>query len=115
MDSLLDLDNTVKFIKNDIASVPEADLVMKNNTSSTVVFKIKTTDPNKYVVKPNQGVVTPNGSLIVKITTQKASMQKMKNDRFLVVAGAVQEGDAVPTKQADLDAFWGNLSYIKAK
>lgn len=106
---ILEIENTVKFVKKDIAATPEADLLLKNTTDEQVVFKIKTTDPNKYVVKPNQGVVSPKGMLVVKITTQKANMQKIKNDRFLVVGGTLATTSPAPTKQSECEDFFKTL------
>jgi hypothetical protein len=82
----LNPENEVAFTKKDIASLPETYLEIKNVSSKIVVYKIKTTDPNKYVVKPNQGVLVSGKGTRILITTQKPSMQKIKNDRFLVVA-----------------------------
>lgn len=80
-------EHEVKFTKKDIASLPETYIELRNNSDSIVVYKIKTTNPEKYVVKPNQGVLTGGKGTRIIITTQKPSMQKIKNDRFLVVAG----------------------------
>ena len=105
METILEFENHVKFVKQDIASVPEATLNIKNICDTTVIFKIKTTNPDKYVVKPNHAVITPNKTTVIKITTQKASMQKIKNDRFLVVAGRVKNDVQVPEKPGETEAY----------
>lgn len=89
----LNPESEVSFTKKDIASLPETYLEIKNVSKSIVVYKIKTTDPNKYVVKPNQGVLVSGKGTRILITTQKPSMQTIKNDRFLVVAGEFRGGD----------------------
>ena len=76
----------IKFVKKDIQSIPEGFIELNNTSDGIILYKIKTTDPNKYVVKPNLGVITQGRANRVIISTHKASMQKIKSDRFLVVA-----------------------------
>ena len=45
-------------------------LDITNKSSEHLVFKVKTTEPNNYVVRPNQGIVAPDGSVNVKIVCQ---------------------------------------------
>lgn len=40
-------------------------LTLTNPTAETVAFKVKTTAPRHYCVKPNCGVVNPNGNIVV--------------------------------------------------
>lgn len=35
-------------------------LTLINKSPSQVIFKVKTTMPNNYLVRPNQGVIAPN-------------------------------------------------------
>ncbi|KAK7406315.1 hypothetical protein VNO78_07938 [Psophocarpus tetragonolobus] len=46
------------------------DLKVINNTESYVAFKVKTTSPKKYFVRPNTGVVQPWDSCIIRVTLQ---------------------------------------------
>ena len=34
------------------------------------MFKVKTTEPNNYIVRPNQGVITPESSVMVRVICQ---------------------------------------------
>lgn len=111
----LNPDTEINFVKKDIASLPEASIEIKNTSDKTVIYKIKTTDPNKYVVKPNQGILTTGKGTRITITTQKTSMQKIKNDRFLVVASELGgDGREIPESLKDLNeymkTFFDNLS-----
>lgn len=36
---------------------------LSNPTDKNILFKIKTTAPKKYCVRPNSGVIEPHGSL----------------------------------------------------
>ena len=107
-------EDELKFIKKDIASLPESVLELKNNTDKVIVYKIKTTDPgrtgaaggNKYVVRPNNGILLKGKGTRISITTQKPTMQKIKNDRFMVVASTF-EGDEseVPCTTHETEKF----------
>ncbi|CAJ1943258.1 unnamed protein product [Sphenostylis stenocarpa] len=46
------------------------DLKVLNNTEHYVAFKVKTTSPKKYFVRPNTGVVHPWDSCIIRVTLQ---------------------------------------------
>lgn len=46
------------------------DLKVVNNTEHYVAFKVKTTSPKKYFVRPNTGVVQPWDSCIIRVTLQ---------------------------------------------
>lgn len=40
-------------------------MLLKNPTDQPIVFKIKTTAPKRYCVRPNSGILEPNNSLQV--------------------------------------------------
>jgi DNA-directed RNA polymerase I, II, and III subunit RPABC2 len=62
-------------------------LKVTNTTSSAVAFKVKTTAPKNYLVKPSAGVLAANGDAEIKITLNKqTSDPSANNDRFLVQA-----------------------------
>ncbi|KAI5439646.1 vesicle-associated protein 2-1 isoform X1 [Lathyrus oleraceus] len=46
------------------------DLKVSNNTQDYVAFKVKTTSPKKYFVRPNTGVIHPWDSCIIRVTLQ---------------------------------------------
>ncbi|KAI3828918.1 hypothetical protein L1987_03029 [Smallanthus sonchifolius] len=46
------------------------DLKISNTTDKNVAFKVKTTSPKKYFVRPNTGVIQPRGSCIIRVTLQ---------------------------------------------
>ncbi|GAB2220921.1 hypothetical protein Droror1_Dr00012080 [Drosera rotundifolia] len=46
------------------------DLKVSNQTEQYVAFKVKTTSPKKYFVRPNTGVVHPLDSCIIRVTLQ---------------------------------------------
>ena len=46
------------------------DLKVANKTDNYVAFKVKTTSPKKYFVRPNTGVIQPWDSCIIRVTLQ---------------------------------------------
>ncbi|KAJ6427087.1 hypothetical protein OIU84_022646 [Salix udensis] len=46
------------------------DLKVVNNTEHHVAFKVKTTSPKKYFVRPNTGVIQPWDSFVIRVTLQ---------------------------------------------
>lgn len=46
------------------------DLKITNNTEQNVAFKVKTTSPKKYFVRPNTGVIHPWDSCVIRVTLQ---------------------------------------------
>ncbi|KAH7277605.1 hypothetical protein KP509_39G059000 [Ceratopteris richardii] len=70
-------------------------LQLSNTTDSPVAFKVKTTSPKKYCVRPNTGLVSPNGTCYITVTMQaqrEAPPDMQCKDKFLVQSVVVPEG-----------------------
>ncbi|KAI5077663.1 hypothetical protein GOP47_0007487 [Adiantum capillus-veneris] len=70
-------------------------LQLSNTTESYVAFKVKTTSPKKYCVRPNTGLVSPNGSCEITVTMQaqrEAPLDMQCKDKFLVQSVVVPNG-----------------------
>ncbi|KAL5073284.1 hypothetical protein RYX36_012268 [Vicia faba] len=62
-------------------------LELSNKSDNYVAFKVKTTNPKKYFVKPNHGVMLPRSTCDVKVTmeAQKETPPDMQcKDKFLI-------------------------------
>ena len=57
--------DVAKFVSGPFKDVVATALKLSNPTAQTVAFKVKTTAPRHYCVKPNCGVVQPNQSVLV--------------------------------------------------
>jgi hypothetical protein len=55
--------------KEEGKAVSSIDIINKSSESH-ILFKVKTTEPNNYIVRPNQGVIRPESSVNVKIICQ---------------------------------------------
>ena len=62
------------------------------NTSQTrnIVYKIKTTAPRNYVVKPNQGIIGAQGEAVVEITFVPSQVSGVHADSPLWLSTAKQ-------------------------
>ncbi|XP_023636883.1 vesicle-associated protein 1-3 isoform X3 [Capsella rubella] len=68
---------------------------LTNKTTQCVAFKVKTTNPRKYCVRPNTGVVLPGDSCNVTVTMQaqkEAPLDMQCKDKFLVQTVIVSDG-----------------------
>ncbi|XP_073032906.1 vesicle-associated protein 2-1-like [Primulina eburnea] len=68
------------------------DLKVTNNTEHCVAFKVKTTSPKKYYVRPNNGVIHPWDSCVIRVTlqAQKEYPPEMQcKDKFLLQSTVV--------------------------
>lgn len=72
-------------------------LQLANKTDDYVAFKVKTTNPKKYCVRPNTGIVLPRSTcdVIVTMQAQKEAPPDMQcKDKFLLQSVKVNEGTA---------------------
>ncbi|KAM3388192.1 hypothetical protein ACQJBY_010766 [Aegilops geniculata] len=71
---------------------------LTNKTDDYLAFKVKTTSPKKYCVRPNSGIVPPRSTSSVVVTMQalkQAPPDMQCKDKFLVQSAVVTEGTAV--------------------
>jgi len=61
-------------------------LQLTNKTDYNVAFKVKTTHPKKYCVRPNVGIICPGSTCVVKVVlqAQKESPLTVPKDKFQV-------------------------------
>ncbi|CAJ2650499.1 unnamed protein product [Trifolium pratense] len=81
-------------------------LQLSNKTDTYVAFKVKTTNPKKYCVRPNTGVVLPRSTcdVIVTMQAQKESPPDMQcKDKFLLQS--VRVNDGVDPKEITAEMF----------
>ncbi|XP_015083552.1 vesicle-associated protein 1-1-like [Solanum pennellii] len=70
---------------------------LSNNTEEHVAFKVKTTNPKKYCVRPNTGIVSPRSTsdVIVTMQAQKEAPSDMQcKDKFLLQSVVATPGVA---------------------
>ncbi|XP_050387130.1 vesicle-associated protein 1-3-like [Argentina anserina] len=70
-------------------------LQLTNKTDNYVAFKVKTTNPKKYCVRPNAGIVLPGSTCDVTVTMQaqkEAPPDMQCKDKFLLQSVAAPDG-----------------------
>ncbi|KAG6531906.1 hypothetical protein ZIOFF_005741 [Zingiber officinale] len=70
-------------------------LQLINKTDQYVAFKVKTTNPKKYCVRPNTGIVLPSATCDVTVTMQaqkEAPPDMQCKDKFLLQSVIVEHG-----------------------
>ncbi|KAJ7535849.1 hypothetical protein O6H91_12G048500 [Diphasiastrum complanatum] len=80
-------------------------LRLVNNTNEYVAFKVKTTSPKKYCVRPNTGVVLPQSSSDITVTMQaqrEAPPDMQCKDKFLVQSVIAPYGTTAKDVSQDL-------------
>ncbi|KAK9076428.1 hypothetical protein SSX86_004762 [Deinandra increscens subsp. villosa] len=79
---------------------------LTNKTDQYIAFKVKTTNPKKYCVRPNTGVVLPSSVCNVTVTMQaqkEAPLDMQCKDKFLLQAVVAPNG--ATTKDITADMF----------
>lgn len=88
-------------------------LQLSNRTDSYVAFKVKTTNPKKYCVRPNTGVVLPRSAcdIIVTMQAQKEAPPDMQcKDKFLLQS--VKVNDGITAKDITAEMFNKELGNV---
>ncbi|CAN6486736.1 unnamed protein product [Victoria cruziana] len=109
------MDLTVELEKQSYCSIK-----LVNNREHHVAFKIKTTSPKKYFVRPTTGIILPWDTVVVLVTlqAQRESPPDMQcKDKFLVQSTAVPpstDSDDIPPDAFNKDAE-GKIEECKLK
>ncbi|XP_009142320.1 vesicle-associated protein 1-2 [Brassica rapa] len=85
--ALLDIDPIDLQFPFELKKQISCSLYLANKTDDYVAFKVKTTNPKKYCVRPNTGVVLPRSSSEVLVTMQaqkEAPADMQCKDKFLL-------------------------------
>lgn len=86
------------------------DLKVTNNTDQNVAFKVKTTSPKRYYVRPNTGVLHPWDSCVIRVTLQAQQEyppDMQCKDKFLLqstVVSPISEVDDLPQDTFNKDS-----------
>ena len=96
---------TFKFIPGTNIST---NIFLKNSSDSNIAFKVKTTAPKAYFVRPNQGVLAPGEQKEINVIMQAVdSHPGPTNHKFLVQHSITS---LTPSSQtSELTKFWDNV------
>ncbi|KAK6157990.1 hypothetical protein DH2020_005304 [Rehmannia glutinosa] len=94
-------------------------LQVSNKTDNYVAFKVKTTNPKKYCVRPNTGIVLPRSTcdIVVTMQAQKEAPADMQcKDKFLLQSVVASPGATPKDITAEMfNKDQGNVEECKLK
>ncbi|OLY78149.1 Vesicle-associated membrane protein-associated protein, partial [Smittium mucronatum] len=91
--------------------ISETQLILSNPNESPVAFKIKTTAPKHYFVRPNSGSIAPQASITITIglqPQQDIGPDFKCKDKFLVQSTALQS-DFI---DSDIHNIWSKVDSL---
>jgi hypothetical protein len=90
-------------------TVPTTSLLKLTNPSDRrICFKIKTTAPKRYCVRPNAGTLEPKNSINIAVVFQPCELEPTANKhKFMVQALYAPDGDF------NMDALWKDVDGTK--
>eukprot|EP00112_Aurelia_sp_Birch-Aquarium-sp1_P009477 Seg2078.8 transcript_id=Seg2078.8/GoldUCD/mRNA.D3Y31 product="Motile sperm domain-containing protein 2" protein_id=Seg2078.8/GoldUCD/D3Y31 len=80
-------------------------LTITNTISTNVAYKVKTTSPENYRVRPSSGLVAPQNSVEINIHLQPGHSEHVSKDKFLILSALVPEKEKMP----DLNTMWKQI------
>jgi len=86
-------------------------LKLSNPSDKKVCFKVKTTAPKRYCVRPNCGLIEPNESVNVAVMLQPFDYKdenENKRHKFLVQS-VIPTGDIADIQPGDVESLWKSL------
>ncbi|CAG9815922.1 unnamed protein product [Phaedon cochleariae] len=81
-------------------------MVLTNPSDKKVLFKIKTTAPKKYCVRPNSGVMAPNGKSEIAISLQPFLFDPAEKNKHKFMVQTV----FAPDGEFNLDQLWKEIT-----
>ncbi|XP_069617144.1 motile sperm domain-containing protein 2 isoform X2 [Ranitomeya imitator] len=78
-------------------------IILNNVTKNTVAFKVRTTAPDKFRVKPSNSSCEPGSTVDIVVSLHAASTASLQ-DRFLVMAAEMEQSTG--TGAQELAQFW---------
>lgn len=102
---VLDLEPPNELVfRGPFSDVVTSNLTLKNPTNTTVIFKVKTTAPKQYCVRPNSGVLDPHQETVVAVMLQPCDPSTTDKGKHKFM---VQSMCAPPDfSMEQLDAIW---------
>jgi len=79
---------------------------LKNPSDKKVCFKIKTTAPKRYCVKPNSGVVDPNNEVQIAVSLQPFEYDPLEKNKHKFMVQSM----FAPDGEINQDTLWKEVS-----
>ncbi|KAG7526994.1 vesicle-associated membrane A [Solea senegalensis] len=103
LDQILVLDppSDLRF-KGPFTDVVTTNLKLKNPSDRRVCFKVKTTAPRRYCVRPNSGVIDPGATVNISVMLQPFDYDPNEKSKHKFMVQTI----FAPPNVSDMDALW---------
>ncbi|TSK16100.1 Vesicle-associated membrane protein-associated protein A [Bagarius yarrelli] len=98
---ILDPPSDLKF-KGPFTDVVTTNLKLRNPSDKKVCFKVKTTAPRRYCVRPNSGAIDPGSSVIISVMLQPFDYDPNEKSKHKFMVQTIY----APSNITDLEAVW---------
>ncbi|XP_043073564.1 VAMP (vesicle-associated membrane protein)-associated protein A, like [Puntigrus tetrazona] len=101
---ILDPPTDLRF-KGPFTDVVTANLKLKNPSDRKVCFKVKTTAPRRYCVRPNSGIIDPGATLIISVMLQPFDYDPNEKSKHKFMVQTI----FAPSAVTDTEAMWKDV------
>ncbi|KPP61716.1 vesicle-associated membrane protein-associated protein A-like [Scleropages formosus] len=98
---ILEPANDLKF-KGPFTDVVTTNLKLKNPSDRRVCFKVKTTAPRRYCVRPNSGVIDPGATVTISVMLQPFDYDPNEKSKHKFMVQTI----FAPPSVSDMEAVW---------
>ncbi|KAM8967757.1 vesicle-associated membrane protein-associated protein A [Pelodytes ibericus] len=98
---ILDPPNELKF-KGPFTDVVTTNLKLRNPSERKVCFKVKTTAPRRYCVRPNSGTIDPGATVTVSVMLQPFEYDPSEKSKHKFMVQTI----FAPPNTTDMEAVW---------
>ncbi|XP_048696209.1 vesicle-associated membrane protein-associated protein A isoform X1 [Caretta caretta] len=98
---VLDPPTDLKF-KGPFTDVVTTNLKLRNPSDRKVCFKVKTTAPRRYCVRPNSGIIDPGSSVTVSVMLQPFDYDPNEKSKHKFMVQTI----FAPPSTSDMEAVW---------
>ncbi|TKR93564.1 hypothetical protein L596_007991 [Steinernema carpocapsae] len=96
--------------KGPFTDVVTSHLHLQNPTEKFICFKVKTTAPKQYCVRPNSGLIKPGEKSIVSVMLQPVESESTLLDTERSKHKFMVQSAYAPDESVDLDTFWRTVA-----
>eukprot|EP00347_Sterkiella_histriomuscorum_P015470 403356906 len=104
--ALIDPETELRFFNQAELNSYKAYLTITNVSQGNIAYKVKTTSPRFYVVKPNQGIIDKGQKITIDITMILSNENKIEENKFLVQIAACE---LLSSETYQLQTYWDKL------
>ncbi|XP_072169086.1 vesicle-associated membrane protein-associated protein A-like [Diadema setosum] len=82
--------------------VVTSELTLSNPSDKILCFKIKTTAPRRYCVRPNSGIIVPKQTVTVQVMLQPFDFDPNEKNKHKFMVQAI----VIPNQEVDMESVW---------